>query len=106
MCVRHVPQKNYNISLRDLKKTKCIQSHVVFVTKPNLDPLTRYAAKPIFLPWVVMKKSAIHCKVNQGEWAAQLTLKRHKLPHSFQGRDFIDSVGRRWVGGHRACTIL
>ena len=97
-CVWDIYPKNYKISLRDLKRPKCMQSHATFVTKPILDPITQHAAKPLFWPRVVMKKSAFYCKVNQGEWAAQLMLKRHKLPHSFQGRDFTDSVGRGVTG--------
>lgn len=72
--------------------------HVCGQANPGPTHPTCSKAK-IFWPQVVMKKSAFHCKVNQGEWAAQLVLKRHKLPYSFQGRDFIDSVGRGGVTG-------
>ena len=95
-CVWDMYPKNYKISLRDLKRPKCMQSHAVFVTKPVLDPLTQRAAKPLFWPRVVMK--CILLQAQPRRMGSSAHAQKAQTPHSFQGRDFIDSVGRGVTG--------
>ena len=82
-CVWDMYPKNYKISLRDLKRPKCMQSHAVFVTKPVLDPLTQRAAKPLFWPRVVMK--CILLQAQPRRMGSSAHAQKAQTPHSFAG---------------------